>query len=293
MLVRVPVGATETLGLELAGEVIELGEYCEGFKVGDRVMALVAGGGNAEFAIAYFQLTMHVPDSMSMNTAASIPEVWLTAFQILHFVGHMKKGDSVLVHAGGSGVGLAAVQLAKYAGAKSIYVTAGTQAKIDKAVELGATAGFNYKTENFADEIEQAEPNGVNLILDCVGGSHSALNARAVALDGRWVLYGLMGGVEPPVALLRDIVRKRVALTGTTLRTRSLEYKAELVEDFQKHAGHYGLFEYIAAVVDRTFGSLEETQEAHEYMEANKNIGKIVITVRPDESAKEQAGGEL
>ena len=153
-----PAGVTSTLGLELAGEVLTLPE-CENsrntFKKGDRVMSLVAGGGYAEFAVVEADLTMKMPASLTMVQAASIPEVWLTAFQILNLVGQLSPTDKVLVHAGGSGVGLAAVQLATKAGA-TVYVTAGTSVKIEEAKRLGAKQGFNYKESNFAEEVRFA-----------------------------------------------------------------------------------------------------------------------------------------
>jgi tumor protein p53-inducible protein 3 len=275
-------------------------------------MALVPGGSYAQFAVVNENLVMRIPTGVSMLQAAAIPEVWLTAYQLLTFVGEVQPTDKVLVHAGGSGVGLAAVQLAKELKAEKVFVTAGSNDKIEKAKSLGASEGYNYKTSNFADELLAKEPSGVDVILDCVGGSHSAMNARVIiaiydfhlhasfpffsminlnsscaqviAPDGRWVLFGLMGGSDPPQGFLRDVLRKRVSIKGTTLRTRPLEYKTKLVESFSSYLPHFsdsgekhGRSKF-AVVIDKVF-SLDEAQAAHEYMETNKNIGKIVLVV--------------
>ncbi|XP_038078865.1 quinone oxidoreductase PIG3-like isoform X2 [Patiria miniata] len=276
-----PPGASEILGLEAAGEVVQLGPGCSSkWKQGDRVAALVAGGGNAEFVLAHEGHLMPMPSHMTMLEAAGIPEVWLTAYQLLHFVGHVKAGDRVLIHAGGSGVGTAAIQLVRLAGAEAI-VTAGTQAKLDMAQELGAVAGFNYKQVDFADKVlEFTQNKGVDLILDCVGGSYGEKNLRVIAMEGTWVLYGLMGGVNVDGPILGGILRKRVTLVGTTLRTRSVEYKTDLVEAFTNNAlPHFGT--RLKPITDRVF-PLEEIVDAHKYMAANKNIGKIVLKVHDE-----------
>ena len=162
-------------------------------QVGDRVMALLGGGGNAEYAVADAGHLLPVPAGLTMPEAGALPEVWLTAFQLLHLVaGGVKPGQSVLVHAGGSGVGTAAVQLVKHAGGRSM-VTAGSKQKIDTALSLGAERGVNYKTEDFAGAVAKwTGGKGVDIILDCVGGSYAMKNVASLAVDGRWVLYGLM-----------------------------------------------------------------------------------------------------
>ncbi|XP_022082012.1 quinone oxidoreductase PIG3-like isoform X2 [Acanthaster planci] len=275
-----PPGASPILGLEATGEVVQLGPGCSKWKLGDRVAALLPGGGNAEYAVAHEGHLIPVPGHMTVKDAASVPEVWLTAYQLLHFVGHVKGGDRVLIHAGGSGVGTAAIQLVKLAGAEPI-VTAGTQAKLEKAEELGAVAGFNYKEVDFADQIlEYTKNKGVDLILDCVGASHWEKNLRSIAMDGTWVLYGLMGGAKVDGPILGGVLRKRVTIVGSTLRARSTQYKTDLVQAFTKNAlPHFGT--KLIPITDRVF-PLEEIVEAHKYMAANKNIGKIILSVQGD-----------
>ncbi|XP_064611597.1 LOW QUALITY PROTEIN: quinone oxidoreductase PIG3-like [Liolophura sinensis] len=208
-----PPGASEILGLEAAGMIHQLGPDCmAGWKVGDRVMALLPGGGNAEYVAAHEDQLIAIPSGMSFDTAAAIPETWLTAFQLLHTIGKVQAGDWVLIHAGGSGVGTAAIQLSLLAGAKPI-VTAGSQAKIETAKSLGAVAGFNYKEGDFSEKVTQATGgSGANLILDCVVRSFWEQNVKLIAVDGRWVSYGLLGGPKVEGNLLGFILRKRIQL---------------------------------------------------------------------------------
>ena len=249
-------------------------------QVGDRVMALLGGGGNAEYAVADAGHLLPVPAGLTMPQAGALPEVWLTAFQLLHLVaGGVKPGQSVLVHAGGSGVGTAAVQLVKLAGGRSM-VTAGSKQKIDTALSLGAERGVNYKTEDFAGAVaEWTGGKGVDIILDCVGGSYAMKNVASLAVDGRWVLYGLMGGAEVDGPVLGGLLRKRGSLLATTLRSRSTEYKAELVRRFREEclAGFEGKEPLLKPIVDSVM-DVSEIAAAHQKMEENKNNGKIVLT---------------
>lgn len=277
-LYPVPPGATQILGLEAVGTIVQLGEEVKGWKVGDAVMALLPGGGNAEFVVASSLHIMRVPRNLSTTAAAAIPEAWLTAFQLIHLVGGMQAGETVLVHAGGSGVGTAAVQIVRMAGGRCI-VTAGSQSKIDRAVALGAELGVNYKTGDFAASVKEwTGGKGVDIILDCVGGSYAMKNVDCLALDGRWVLYGLMGGgaVEGPV--LAALLRKRGSILATTLRSRTDQYKGELVSRFTKTClqGFEGENPVLKPIVDSVFDA-EDIKDAHQKMEDNKNNGKIVI----------------
>ena len=223
-----PPGASAVLGLEAAGIIEAIGNDCElAFKVGDKVMSLLDGGGNADFVVTDERLLMPVPAAYAAGweLAAATPETWLTAFQLLHLLAEVTDGDTVLVHAGGSGVGTAATQLAVAAGA-TVIVTAGSQEKLDVAARLGASVGINYKTDDFSEKVLEATAGkGVSVILDCVGGSHWEKNLASIAVDGRWVLYGLMGGKEAVGPALGGILRKRIRLMGTTLRSRSIAYK--------------------------------------------------------------------
>ena len=280
-----PPGVTDILGLEMAGEVVRCGTAVEGaWQPGQRVMSLLAGGGYAQYCAADERLLMPVPDGVDLAVAGATPETWLTAFQLLTKVGEVQAGDTVLVHAAGSGVGIAATQLAIGLGARVVAV-AGADSKLEHARSLGAFATVNYKAvPEFADAVLEATGGaGANLVLDPVGGGgHMAQNCRAIATEGRWVLYGLMGGVEPQGALLGTILRKRITIRGTTLRARSIEYKAALIAAFSQHAlpkladGSY------AVEVDRAF-DLADVNAAHELMESNATLGKIVLNMSHDE----------
>ena len=275
----VPQGMSPILGLEAAGEVVTVGKAVTQWKEGDRVMALLGGGGHAEYVVVAAAHLLPVPASLTLPEAAALPEVWLTAFQLLHLVaGGVKPGQTVLVHAGGSGVGTAAVQLVKLAGGRSM-VTAGSQQKIDTALGLGAERGVNYKTDDFAEAVaEWTDGKGVDIILDCVGGSYAMKNVTSLGVDGRWVLYGLMGGAEVTGPVLAGMLRKRGSLLATTLRARSSAYKAELVRRFREEclAGFEGPDAQLKPIIDSVM-DISEIAAAHQKMEGNKNNGKIVL----------------
>ncbi|XP_005096625.2 quinone oxidoreductase PIG3 [Aplysia californica] len=279
-----PPDASPILGLEAAGIVDKIGPGCpDSVLVGQKVMALLAGGGNAEYVTCRYEQIMPIPKGLSMIQAAAIPEVWLTAFQLLYFVGKLRKEDTVLIHAGGSGVGTAAVQLVTQAGATAI-VTAGSQKKIDFAKSLGAKHGFNYKEGSFKDKVLQAtDGKGVDLILDCVFGSMYDDDAQLIKLDGRWVVYGFLGGSQKE-ANFNMLLRKRVQLLFSNLRFRSVEYKKQLVQEFSNLSTP--LFESGAfkPIVD-TVLPLSEISQAHKLMESNTNMGKIVLKVSDETSA--------
>eukprot|EP00040_Diaphanoeca_grandis_P021938 m.117386 g.117386 ORF g.117386 m.117386 type:complete len:345 (-) comp28577_c0_seq1:100-1134(-) len=273
-----PPGASTTLGLETVGTVDAVGEGVTQFKIGDRVCALLAGGGYAEYVTVPAVQAFVPPASLSWNEAGAIPEVWLTAFQLLHMVGEVKAGDVVLIHAGASGVGTAAMQLALAAGAKPIF-TAGGKDKIKEAMQYGALAGFDRHEGEWAPKvIEYLQGSQVNVILDCVGSSYWKQNVEVLAPDARWVVFGLMGGANVDGPLLGNILRKRIRITGSTLRARTTEYKGALVAAFCNIA--LPLFETgkLKPVIDKTF-PLADASAAHAYMEENKSVGKILLVV--------------
>nr|XP_020833667.1 quinone oxidoreductase PIG3-like isoform X3 [Phascolarctos cinereus] len=313
-----PPGASNILGLEASGHVVTVGPGCQGpWKAGHSAMALLAGGGQAEYVTVPEGHLMPVPKGLTLIQAAAIPEAWLTAFQLLHVIGQVKAGETVLIHAGSSGVGTAAVQLARQAGAIPL-VTAGSLDKIKAVEKLGAAAGFNYKEGDFsAATLEFTKGAGANVILDCVGGSYWEKNVACLALDGRWVLYGLLGGAEVHGELLSKLLTKRGSLLTSLLRSRDKKtisgmgkvlgcgaclwsprhrgpeatwaralpqnYKAELVAAFtQQILPHFAQDEpgSLRPVVDTVF-PLKQVAEAHVYMEQNKNLGKIVLEVTP------------
>ncbi|XP_073530181.1 quinone oxidoreductase PIG3 [Phyllobates terribilis] len=277
-----PPGASQILGLEAAGTVVTLGPEVVGrWKVGDRVMALLTGGGNAQYVAVPACQLLPIPTGMSDTDAAAIPEAWLTAFQLLHLVGKVQKGETVLIHAGASGVGTASIQLCRLAGAVPI-ITAGSSEKIEMAKKLGAAAGFNYKDEDFGKKCLEATNNaGANIILDCVGATHWEKNLECLSTDGRWVVYGLMGSGEINGDLLAKLLWKRGSLIGSLLRSRSISYKAELVRAFTERAlPHFasGGPIHLRPIVDSTF-PLQKIADAHQRMEDNKNTGKIILQI--------------
>jgi len=277
-----PPGASTILGLEVAGTVEAISEDCsKKCKIGDRVMALLSGGGYAEYVTVHENLVMPIPAKLSFPEAAAIPENWITAYQLLHLVGTVKTGDYVLIHAAGSGVGLAAIQLAVLAGAKPI-ATAGTEEKLNKALSLGAIAAFNYKIKPFAaDVLDSTSGHGVNLVLDCVGESFWQENVEALAVDGRWVLYGLLSGPNVTGPFLAAVLRKRIKLVGSTLRARCLEYRTDLIQSFTRDVLPAINDGKLAITIDNVF-PLDKISSAHEHMEKNANTGKIVVVINPE-----------
>lgn len=266
------------LGVEVAG-IVEETEPGSNIEVGMRVMGIVNGGGYAEYAVLPVERAMIIPENLSFIEAAAIPEVFLTAYQTLFWHGRLQEGETALIHAGGSGVGTAAIQLAKQLAKAHIIITAGTQAKLDFGKKLGADVGINYKEQVFDDVVLKATDNaGVDVILDFIGASYWSKNMSSIKVDGRWVLIGLLGGAKMDHVNLSELMAKRIQLTGTLLTPRSDTYKAQLTQAFFNDTRE--LFEsgQLKPIVDRTF-TLPDMQQAHEYMEQNHNIGKIVVTI--------------
>lgn len=274
-----PAGSSPILGLEMAGTVIGWGAGVSGFSKGDRVCGLLPGGGYAQQVVLPADLALSIPPEMSFTDAAALPEVFLTAFQAMHWLAAIKTGDTILIHAGASGVGTAAIQLAKLAGAAKIYVTA-SKSKHAFCQQLGADVTIDYKSENFADLIlDDSNNKGVNIIIDFVGGPNFNPNLKAIAVDGRMVMLAFLGGVKSDTPInLGPILRKRVKIMGSTLRARSLDYKAKLTADLRQHIWPHFADEKLRPVVDSIY-HWEDANKAHLYMEENRNIGKIVMKV--------------
>lgn len=267
------------LGVEVAGTVIEVnGEST--FKVGDRVMGLINGGGYAEYAVMPMDRAIPIPDSFSFAEAAAIPEVFLTAYQTLYWIGKLQQGETVLVHAGASGVGTAAIQLAKQISKATVIVTAGSAKKLDFCRELGADVLINYKEQSFDEEVLRAtNGQGADVILDFVGADYWAKNLASIKKEGRWVLIGVLGGVKVEQMNLFALMSKCVQLTGTLLTPRSDEYKAGLTQDFAANVLAYFDNSIIKPIIDTIF-PLEKVSDAHIHMEENRNTGKIILQVR-------------
>ena len=267
----------EVPGLEFAGEVVARGSRVTGFAEGDRVMGLLAGGGYAEKVVVHERLASRIPDGLSFEEAAAVPEAFITAHDALVQCS-LVCGESVLVHAAGSGVGTAAIQVARAMGAAFVIGTAGSAAKLAAARELGLDVGIDYKTENFAERVLEATgKRGVDVLIDFVGASYLESNIRSLAEKGRMVVVGLMGGfsAELPLGML---MQKRLTVRGTLLRSRSLEEKAAATRSFEKSVLPHFASGRIRTVVDKVF-PLAEAAEAHRLMESNANFGKIVLTV--------------
>ncbi len=273
-----PQGESDIMGLEMAGVVSEVASDLHNINVGDRVCALLPGGGYAQEVVVPAMMAAKIPDNMTFEQAAAIPEVFLTAYSNLVWLGNLQQGHVVLIHAGASGVGTAAIQLVDVLGGSSI-VTAGTKEKRDACLRLGAKLALDYKEEPFVDQVMQyTNGHGVNLILDFVGGPYLEQNLRSLAMDGKVIIIGTMGGAKADHVNLGLVLSRRLQIIGTALRTRSLEQKIQLTQEFWTFA--QPLFERgtLHPLVDRVF-SMDEIALAHEYMEDNKNIGKIVVTV--------------
>lgn len=272
-----PPGASPILGLECAGEVLDVGAKVSGWKQGDRAMALLAGGGYAEEVVVHHGSAMHVPDSLSLEEAGALPEVFLTAYLNLFMLGGARAGGRALVHGGGSGVGTAAIQLLKEAGLQSI-ITAGSAEKCQRCLELGAHTAINYRDGDFTDKVREATGGtGVDVVLDHVGGKYLASNLNCLALDGRLVVIGLIGGAKSEINLAA-LLLKRLQVIGSTLRTRTAESKAEIVAAFTKQFGAAIAAGRVKPIVDRVF-PLAEAADAHRLVQASDHFGKVVLRV--------------
>ena len=264
-------------GLEMAGVVAAVGNRVEGMSVGDRVLGLLGGGGYAQRVVTHHRMAVRIPDNLDFAQAASIPEVFFTAHDALFNHCDLQLGERALIHAGGSGVGTAAIQLAHHAGATT-FATAGSAEKLTKAEALGLDVGINYHEQDFAQVIaDRTAGEGVDVILDVVGAPYWEQNLASLAVRGRLVLVGAMGGgrLETNLGLLSP---KRLRVHGTVLRARPLEEKIALTQQFKRHVLPLLASGVVRPVIDRIF-PMEEASEAHHYMESNANFGKIVLTV--------------
>ena len=254
-----------------------LGSNVTRVEVGDRVMALLPGGGYAENVVIHEEMAIRIPDGMTFESAAAIPEAFLTAQEGLFGLGQLEAGHTVLVHAAAGGVGSAAVQLATLAGGRVIG-TAGSNEKLELVKNLGAELCVNYKTQNFVEEAKKLSPKGVNLVLDFVGGSYWEKHAQVLAVGGRCVVIGVLGGPMANVNLAL-LLMKRHQILGLVMRSRPLEDKIRITRDFVQHRLDHFRTGKLKPVVDEIF-PLAEAVKAHERMEQNANSGKIILKVR-------------
>ncbi len=272
-----PPGESDIPGLELAGDVISCGSAVTGFAAGDRVFGLVGSGADAEQALLDHRLAVPIPVGWSHAQAAAVIEIFCTAGETLFGRGDLKAGESILVHAGGSGVGTTAIQMAKHIGA-TVYFTAGTDAKVEKVLALGADGGINYKTHDFVEETKRlTDGTGVDVVEDFIGAAYFKRNIAVLKPDGRLVLVGLMGGSKCEFDLA-PMLRRRLCVRGFNLRAQPIELKQALVARFKER--------WMPLLIDGTVRAIshgvypiEDVAEAHRVMEANENFGKLVVTV--------------
>ena len=275
-----PAGESEILGLEMAGVIAGVGDAAEGWQVGDRVLGLLAGGGYAQQVAVHPQMLIRLPNNWSFAEGAAIPEVWLTAFSNLFMEGGLKKGETVMIHTGGSGVGTAGIQMAREAGA-TVHVTAGTTAKLEKCRELGAALAVNYKTQDFFKAAMDATGGkGVNLILDPIGAAYLTQNLNLLGTNGRLVNIGLLGGSTAELNL-GTVLGKSLRILGTRLRARPLAEKIAITRNFQERFWPMLQTGELQPVIDRIF-PIAEAQAAHSYVRDNRNIGKVILEINAD-----------
>ena len=270
-----PPGASDIPGLEVAGTIAVVGEGVTEWKVGDSVCALVAGGGYATLCVAPAPQCLPVPGSLDVTAAAAVPETFFTVWTNVFERGRLKSGETVLIHGGSSGIGTTAIQLAAARGAK-VFTTAGSDEKCRACERLGAARAINYRQDDFVEQIQGLTGGrGVDLILDMVGGEYVSRNLSALAIEGRLVQIGLMGGDAAPVDF-RRILSKRLTVTGSTLRPRSVAEKGQIATALRENV--WPLIEQgrVKPVVYRTF-PLKEAAAAHRLMESSEHIGKIVL----------------
>lgn len=273
-----PKGESKIMGLEMAGVVKEVGANVRKWKPGDEVCGLLPGGGYAQLAKIHEDMAWPVPQGLRMKEAVAIPEVFLTAFQAIRWLADLQEGETLLIHAGASGVGTAAIQLANAIGATP-FVTA-SKSKHEFCLNLGAAQAIDYKNEDFSEAIQSlTNGKGVDVIMDFIGGPYFQQNLASLALDGRLVMQGFMGGPKLEEVNLAPILRHRLKVIGSTLRSRTLEYKIALANDLYEFAWPLFESEKLKPIIDSVF-DWTDIADAHRFMEANKNIGKIVIEVQ-------------
>jgi NADPH2:quinone reductase len=272
-----PPGITDIPGLEVAGEIAALGKGVKGFKVGDKICALLAGGGYAEYCVAPALQCLPVPKGMEMIKAAAVPEAFFTVWTNLFDRGNLKKDESILIHGGASGIGTTAIQIAKSFGA-AVFVTAGNHDKIAACKKLGAKAAIHYKQQDFVTEVmKETENEGVDVIIDMIGGDYIPRNIKILKTGGRHVSIAMQHGRKAEIDIF-EIMSKRLVMTGSTLRSRSIADKGAIAKALKKSVWPLLGRKKISPVIDKVF-KLAEAQTAHDYLEAGNHFGKVVLKV--------------
>jgi putative PIG3 family NAD(P)H quinone oxidoreductase len=272
-----PPGASDIPGLEVAGTIVEAAAGVDGWHVGDRVCALVTGGGYAEYCVAPAPQCLPVPDGMDFTTAAAIPETFFTVWTNVFERGRLKAGESALIHGGSSGIGTTAIQLVRAFGARA-FATAGSAEKCAACERLGAERAINYREADFVAAIRDLTGGrGVDVILDMVGGEYLSRNLELLAVDGRLVQIALIGGAKAQINLA-PVLQRRLTLTGSTLRARSIAEKGAIAGALRERVWPLLESRAVAPVVYRTF-PLREAAAAHRLMESSEHIGKLVLAI--------------
>lgn len=274
-----PPGASDLPGMEISGEIVQLGSEVSGLALGDRITSLLPGGGYAAYAVAAAPLCMPIPAGLTMVEAAAIPETYMTVWTNLFERGGCKAGDTVLVHGGTSGIGTTAIQLAAAWGAR-IFATAGSPQKARFCENLGAERGIDYRTEDFVAVIREATQGyGIDVTLDIVAGSYVQRNLDVAAVDGRIVTISMLGGSRAEINM-NTVLPKRLTLTGSTLRARTVAQKAAVANAMRRNVWPLLAAGRVKPVIHQTF-PLARAADAHRLMETSSHIGKIVLTM-PD-----------
>lgn len=272
-----PPGASDIPGLEVVGEIVEGDAAAGGFAKGDKVCALLTGGGYAEYCLAPAQQCLPIPKGLSDIEAAGLPETYFTVWSNVFTRGQLAKGESLLVHGGASGIGTTAIQLAVAMG-NTVYATAGSDERVKAVEALGAAKGINYRQQDFVEEIRTlTQGKGVDVILDMVAGDYINRDLKCLADDGRIVIIALLGGTKGTLDF-NHILRRRLTVTGSTLRPRPVAFKAAIAQDLRRHVWPLLEAGTIKPIVHATF-PLDQASKAHAMMEAGEQVGKIILTV--------------
>ncbi|MET9305759.1 NAD(P)H-quinone oxidoreductase [Streptomyces cellulosae] len=270
-----PPGTSPYPGLECSGRVAQVGPGVSGWAVGDEVCALLSGGGYAEKVAVPAGQLLPVPEGVSVERAAALPEVVCTVWSNVFMIAHLRPGETFLVHGGSSGIGTMAIQLAKAVGAK-VAVTAGTKEKLERCAELGADVLINYREQDFVAELREAtDGKGADVILDNMGAKYLNRNVQALAVNGRLVIIGMQGGVKGELNI-GALLAKRGAITATTLRARPVEEKAAIVAAVREHVWPLVSAGHVRPVIDREI-PMPDAAEAHRIVEDSSHIGKVLL----------------
>ena len=273
-----PPGASDIPGLEVSGEIVSGSTDGSGFKVGDKVCALVAGGGYAEYCVAPIEQCLPIPKGLSLVEAAGLPETYFTVWSNVFDRGQLSAGETLLVHGGASGIGTTAIQLAVAMG-NQVYATVGSDERVKAVEALGAAKGINYKTQDFVEEIKAlTSKRGVDVILDMVAGDYIARDLECLADDGRIVIIATLGGLKSSFNA-SSLMRKRQTITGSTLRPRPVAFKAQIAQNLHKHVWPLLESGKIKPIIHSTI-DLSEANKGHAMMEAGEQIGKIIMKVQ-------------